>query len=228
MKRKTIQNVFSDISSLVFRALLSDPEKKWTLQGLSQNEVSLGLVSEVLNKAETLGYVERVSKGPASFTRLIRKDTLLKEWLNAYQFERNQQAYYLYTGKNFLKESHYYLDLKKITHAYTLYSASRLISPYVKDDRHFIYLDMDREKFPDVLKDLKTQLSLYQLVKGGNVCFVLPYYRNAVFKDLQKIKGYPVISNLQLYLDLMSFPPSGVEEAGHLADHFKRKGESFV
>ena len=49
-----------------------------------------------------------------------------------------------------------------------------------------------------------------------------------VFRDSKKLKGYRVVSDLQLYLDLMGFPPSGPEEADYLVSRFKKKGRSFV
>jgi len=223
-----VKNIFSDRSSLVLRALLREPEKRWTLTALAKEGVSLGLASDVLSKAEAQGYVERMAKGPESYSRLIRKDDLLNDWTKVYSFERNEQAYYLSTDKEFLKNCAHYLTRKNKAFVLTLYSASRLISPYVKDDRQFIYLDLGREDFYAFLKQAETQLNLYQLVQGGNICFVLPYYRNAVFKGSKKIRGYPVPSNLQLYLDLMSFPPTGSEEAQHLISHFKKKGQPFV
>lgn len=228
VRRRLVKNIFSDRSSLVLRALLREPEKKWTLPDLTKEGVSLGLASDVLSKAEVQGYIERAAKGPESYSRLIRKDDLLKDWLNAYSFEQNDQAYYLSTDKDFLKNCTQYLSQKKKAFALTLYSASRLISPYVKDDRHFIYLDLGREEVAAFLKQIETQLNLYKLVQGGNVCFVSPYYRSSVFKASKKIKRYPVVSNLQLYLDLMTFPPTGSEEAQHLILHFKKKGQSFV
>ena len=227
-KRRRVKNIFSDRSSLVLRALLREPDKKWTLLNLAKEGVSLGLASDVLSKAEAQGYVERVFKGPESYSRLIRKDDLLKDWLNTYSFERNDQTYYLSTDKNFLKNCARYLSQAKKAFALTLYSASRLLSPYVKDDRHFIYLDLGREEFPAFLKQIETQLNLYQLVQGGNVCFVLPFYRSSAFKESKEIKGYPIVSPLQLYLDLMTFPPTGSEEAQHLISNFKKKGHSFV
>ncbi len=228
IKRRLVKNIFSDRSSLVLRALLREPEKKWTLPDLVREGVSLGLASDVLSKAEAQGYVERVAKGPESYSRLIRKDDLLKNWLKAYSFERNDQVYFLSTDKDFLKSCAQYLSQKKKTFALTLYSASRLISPYVKDDRHFIYLDVGREEFPAFLRQLETQFNLYKLVQGGNVCFILPFYRSSVFKESQKIKGFPVVSHLQLYLALMTFPPTGAEEADHLIANSKKKGQSFV
>ena len=113
VKRRLIRNIFSDRSSLVLRALLREPEKEWTLPDLVKEGVSLGLASDVLSKAETRGYVERVAKGPESYSRLIRKEALLKDWVNAYSFEQNDHAYYLSTGKDFLKLCRPYLKKRK-------------------------------------------------------------------------------------------------------------------
>ena len=227
-KRRLIKNIFSDRSSLALRALLREPEKEWTLPDLTKEGVSMGLASDVLSKAEAHSYVERFAKGPESYSRLIRKDALLKDWINTYSFDQNEHVYYLNTSKDFLKNCRRYLKQKKISFVLTLHSASRLISPYVKDDRHFIYLDIQRDKFLLFLKDMETQLNLYKLVHGGNVCFAVPFYKSSVFRDSRMIKGFPVVSHLQLYLDLMTFPPTGPEEAGHLISSFKKKGQSFV
>jgi hypothetical protein len=223
-----IQNIFSDRSSLALRAFLREPEGEWTLGRLVEEGVSLGVSSEVLNRAEKLGYIERVRKGPQSYSRLIRKDVLLKDWLNAYQFERNQKTYYFYPKEDFLKTCVSVLRKKKVSYALTLFSASRLISPYVKDGRHFLYVDVNLKDAPSFFKELESEIGLYKLVKGGNVCFAVPYYSSSVFRDSQKIKGCSAVSNLQLYLDLMTFPPAGPEEANQLILHFKKKGISFV
>lgn len=228
-KPYSLGNLFSDRSSLVLRTLLRDAGKKWTVPELAKEGVSVGLAHAVLVKAEALGYVERILKGRGSYTRLIRKEELLKDWIRNYSFEKNPQAYYLTIDKDFLGNLKRYLDQKNIGYALTLYSASRLIaSPYVKDDRHFIYLDIGRGTIKSFLYELTTQLNLYEVVRRGNVCFAIPFYRSSVFKNVRLVKGFPVVSNLQLYLDLMSFPPTGAEEAQHLAAHFKKRNASFV
>ncbi|OGW84083.1 MAG: hypothetical protein A2987_05430 [Omnitrophica bacterium RIFCSPLOWO2_01_FULL_45_10] len=227
-RRRPVKNIFSDRSSLVLRALLREPEKKWTVPDLEKEGVSIGLASDVLSKAEAQGYVERILKGPDSYTRLIRKDTLLKDWIKAYSFEQNDHEFYLSTDQDFSQNCAQYLRRKKKAFAFTLYSASRLISPYVKDDRHFIYVDVGKGEFPHFLKEAETELNLYKLVQGGNVCFANPFYRGSVFKHSRAVKGFPIVSHLQLYLDLMTFPPTGAEEVAHLISIFKKKGQIFV
>ena len=227
-RRRLVKNIFSDRSSLVLRALLREPERDWTLPDLAKEGVSIGLASDVLSKAEAQGYVERVLKGPESYTRLIRKDALLKDWVKAYFFEQNDHEFYLSTDKDFSKTCAEYLRRIKKAFAFTLYSASRLISPYVKDDRHFIYVDIERNEFSHFLKEAEAKLNLYKLVHGGNVCFTVPFYRSSIFRDSRAVKSFPIVSHLQLYLDLTTFPPTGSEEAQHLISHFKKKGQIFV
>ena len=224
MTNQRVQNIFSDRSSLVLRRILEEPERKWTTLDFVPLGVSKGLASIVLARAEALGYIERISKGPESYSRLIRKEQLLKDWLNAYSFEKNFQTYYYYPKMDFLKVCTRYLESKKVPYALTLFSASRLNGIYVKDDRHFVYLDLERDQFFHFLKEMEIQTGLLKLVHGGNICFAVPFYRGSVFRDSKKSKGYRVVSDLQLYLDLMGFPPSGPEEADHLIPYFKKKG----
>jgi hypothetical protein len=227
MPKQLIQNIFSDRSSLVLRKLLEKPDQKWTTLDFVPLGVSKGLASEVLTRAEALGYVERIRKGPESYTRLIRKEKLLKDWQANYSFEKNVQTYYYYPRSDFWTVASKYLKGKKIQYALTLFSASRLIQPYVKETREFVYLGLARGEFHSFLKEMEIQIGLLKLVAGGNVCFAMSYYRSSVFQDAQKRKGFPVVSDLQLYLDLMGFPPSGPEEAEHLLPYFKKKGISI-
>src|SRR3989338_10044481 len=127
MPQPPVQDIFSNRSSLVFRRILEKPERKWTTLDFVPLGVSKGLASEVLARAEAWGYVERVRKGPESYTRLIRKEKLLKDWAANYSFEKNLQAYYYYPKSNFLKVVARYLEGKKVRYALTLFSASRLI-----------------------------------------------------------------------------------------------------
>jgi hypothetical protein len=228
MPRQIVQNIFSDRSSLILRAMLEEPNRKWTTVDFSKRGVSKGLASEVLARAESLGYVERIRKGPESYTRLIRKEKLLKDWTNQYGFEKNPQTFYFFPKPDFLKSCIRYLENKKISYALTLFSASRLMETYVKDERHFLYLDLERDHFFQFLKEMELHTGLLKLVRGGNICFAIPFYRSSVFRDSKKIKGYCAVSDLQLYLDLMGFPPVGPEEADHLISSFKKEGEAFV
>ncbi|MEW6516735.1 MAG: type IV toxin-antitoxin system AbiEi family antitoxin [candidate division FCPU426 bacterium] len=225
LMRRQLQNIFSDCSSLILRALFREPQRHWRIPELARLGVSFGMASIVLNRAESLGYVERVRTGPGSYSRLADREHLLEDWTRHYSFERNWHAYYYYPRKDFLPRLREVLERRNLRYALTLFSASRLISPYVKDDRHFVYLDITPQQAKAVFRELEADLGLMRLVRGGNICLAIPFYHHSVFKTLRHAKGYPVVSNLQLYLDLMGFAPSGPEEAKHLLSHWKKQEE---
>lgn len=228
MGTQTIQNIFGDKASLVLRAFLREPAKRWVIPELRREGISIGLASGVLNRAETLGYIHRERKGPESYSQMVRRELLLKEWCQAYRFDRNVQAYYFYPGQDFLKVFARRFAQDGVEYALTLFSASRLISPYVKDDRHFVYLSKRGEAFWEYLAQLEREQLIYKLARGGNVCFASPFYRSSVFRDSRRVRGYRLVSNLQLYLDLMSFSPSGPEEAKHLEGFLRRRSKALV
>ncbi len=225
---RPVQNIFSDRASLVLRAFLRQPEKKWVIPDFCREGLSAGLASGVLNRAEALGYIHRSRRGRESHSRLVRKELLLKDWCQAYRFDRNVTATYFYPGEDFLKRVVRRLAQDKVEYALTLFSASRLISPYVKDARHFVYLNRRGEAFWRCLDQMEREQLIYKLARGGNVWFISPFYRSCVFRDSRTLKGCRAVSNLQLYLDLIGFPPTGPEEARHLEEFFKKRGEPFV
>jgi hypothetical protein len=226
--RRQLQTLFADRSSLVLRALLREPERRWTIPDLAREGVSFGLASLVLNRAEAQGLVARVRLGPNSYSRLSDPVRLLRAWTGAYGFDRNPQVIYHYPGRDLPRRLREVLGARRVRYALTLFSASRLISPYVKDDREAVYLDVAPDRAAALLRELESELGLLRLARGGNLCFALPYYRQAVFRTLHPVHGQPVVSDLQLYLDLMGFPPSGPEEAAHLLEVWRRKGEPFA
>jgi hypothetical protein len=228
LKRRQLQNIFSDKASLILRALLKEPERQWTVPDLAALGVSFGMASIVLNQAERLGYVERLRIGPGSYSRLLDRDALLRDWMYNYSFDRNLYTYYYYPGHDFLERCTAYLKENGTDYSLTLFSASRLLAPYVRDERDFMYLDLHPDEARGFLRRLETALELKVLAKGGNLCFALPFYKSSVFSQTQEAKGFKLVSNLQLYLDLMGFPPGGPEEADFFKKMLAEKGESLA
>ena len=229
LKRRQLQNIYSDKSSLILRAMLKDPKRKWKIPDFQKIGVSFGLTNLVLNRAESLGFVNRVRIGPGSYSVLSNKrEELLNDWINNYSFSKNLHTYYYSHDKNILKECKKYFEEKNIEYSLTLYSASRLISPYVKDERSFIYVGIKPEEAEQFLNNIVSRYDLKKLIKGGNLCFAIPFYGSSVFKESRKVKGFNLVSNLQLYLDLVGFPPTGIEEALQLKEYWQKAGEEIA
>jgi len=105
-----------------------------------------------------------------------------------------------------------------------LLTGANFITSFVRTEEIFIYMNLkSREK--DIL-DIRQKLGLKELVSGRNIHLIHPFYKNSVFFNTQKIKGYTVVSNLQLYLDLYNFQSRGREQAEYLRNSLEEKGRN--
>ncbi|MFA7575413.1 MAG: hypothetical protein WCY14_07980 [Arcobacteraceae bacterium] len=220
-KRKKLKNIFADKASIVLRIMLQNPEKKWVVRDFSSRTLlSIGMAQEVLQSMEINGYIERVKKGPKSFTVLTNPEKLITDWIKWYQFEKNGVESYYSPDKNILKKIK--SVLKEQEYALTLHPGANLITSFVRTTDIYLYIKTKSWK-KDILK-IRQDLGLKELVQGGNIHFVDPFYRNSIFNEIQKIGGYSVASNLQLYLDLYNFQPRGREHAEYLKNLLLTKG----
>jgi hypothetical protein len=217
-----IKNVFADKATLVARKMLINPKKKWVVRNFTgQGQLSLGMAQEVLDTMEKRGYVERIKKGPRSYTVLTNKENLIADWLKAYQFDLNKIYTYYTPDRDILKRIKEHL--KDDQYALTMHTGANLITTFVKTEDVSFYLhSSDRNK--DILA-LRQKLGLKELVRGGNIHIIKPFYKTTVFLNKQKIKGLNVVSNLQLYLDLYNFQPRGREHAEYFKKLLEEKGK---
>ena len=223
-KNYKMKNIFADKASLVLRKMLQNPERKWVVRDFTgPGGVSLGMSQEVLKAMEKKGYIERVKKGPNSYTILTNKEKLISDWLEEYSFDQNVFDTYYSANKNILNK--FRKVLKESQYALTLHTGANLMTSFVKTEEIFIYINLKDWK-KDIL-DIRQKLDLKELVRGGNIHLIHPFYKNSVFFNTQKIKGYTVVSNLQLYLDLYNFQPRGREQAEYLKNLLEEKGRKL-
>lgn len=223
-KNYRMKNIFADKASLVLRKMLKDPEKRWVVRDFTgPGGISLGMSQEVLETMDKKGYVERIKKGRDSYTILTDKDQLISDWLKEYHFNLNTIDTYYSSDKNILKK--FKRILKEAQYALTLHAGANLITSFVKTEDIFIYINSKDWK-KDVL-DIRQKLELKELVRGGTIHLIHPFYKNSVFFNTQKIKSYTVVSNLQLYLDLYNFQPRGREQAEYLRNLLEEKGRNL-
>ena len=223
MKRQPSQkNIFADKATLILRKMLREPERQWVVRDFNGPQgVSLGLAQQVLETMACRGYAERIKKGPDSYTLLSDPEGLVKAWTNAYKFELNEVYTYYTHDEQILKKIK--LALKDRAYALTLHTGANLVTSYVKTDHVHIYLNTDHwEK--DILF-VRQQLDLKELVQGGNIHFIRPLYKTSAFDGKRMIEGSPVVSDLQLFLDLYHFQPRGREHAEFLKEQVERKGK---
>ena len=223
-KNYKIKNIFTDKASLVLKEMLKDPERRWVVRDFTgPGGVSLGMSQEILKAMEKKGYIERVKKGPNSYTILTNKEKLISDWLKEYRFDLNIIDTYYSANKNILNK--FKKVLKENQYALTLHTGANLLTSFVRTEEIFIYMNFKNwEK--DIL-EIRQKLDLKELVRGGNIHLIYPFYKNSVFFNTQKLKGYTVVSNLQLYLDLYNFQPRGREQAEYLRNLLEEKGRNL-
>ena len=224
-------SIFTDKTTLILRQMLENPKKQWVIHDFSQRDephlrVGQGRVAQVLNEMERLGYIERIKKGAYSNAVLSRPDRLLADWGRHYSFSQNEIHSYYSHDKTVGKIIHDYFQKRKILYGFTLHYGANLITRFVHTDDIHCYVQ--REVFQSVINDMQQKLDLKQLVSGGNVHFVIPCYAKSVFYSLRRIRGYSVVSNIQLYLDLLQYYPRGKEHAEYLMRVLQNKGEPIV
>ncbi|MBU4311334.1 MAG: hypothetical protein KJ706_01285 [Candidatus Omnitrophica bacterium] len=223
-RNQKMKNIFSDKATIIPRKILQDPKRDWVVRDFTGPQgVSLGMAQSVLEAMAKKGYVERVKKGPDSYTVLTNKDTLITDWMKEYEFELNTIDSYYSPDKKVLESIKDVLRQEQ--YALTLHTGANLLTSFVKTDETYLYLklaDWDKE-----ILDLRQKLELKELVRGGNFHIIRPYYKNSVFFNRQKIKGFAVVSNLQLYLDLYHFQPRGREHAEYLVKLLEERGKSL-
>jgi len=218
------KNIFADKATLILRSMIKQPDKKWVVRDFVDSQpISLGMASEVLLALETAGYVEREKKGAFSYTILSNKNKLIQDWAKFYDFSLNTVKLF-YTPKLKLNAVKDFFKQRNIEDRYalTLHTGANFTTSYVKTEN--IYLYIDKSISDTVFLDFIQQLNLKQLVHGGNIYLATPYYKASVFHGSRKIRGFTIVSNLQLYLDLYHFQPRGAEHAEFLKEYLEQKG----
>ena len=222
------RSLFRDKSSLILREMLHHPDRKWKVRDFVEKcKISAGLTSRTLSFLDELSFVERVNQGRMGYTRLIKKKELLELWVKNYDFSLNKVYSFYSPDEKILEKKRDYLEEKNLHEFYalTLHTGANLITSYMFIEDIYIYLN--HPSFHKVISEMQDRILLKQLIKGGNVHFIRPYYRNSVFHNIQKIATYKVISNLQLYLDLYNFAPRGREHSEYLKNMLERRGEAI-
>jgi len=221
--------LLSDKATMIVQAMLSQPGRKWVARDF-EKEFGAGRAraAVVLSELRAKGFVGGVRSGRLAYSVLQNKEELIEEWLKLYKFERNESYLYYSARKNVLSRLKSYFASKnqEQTYALTLHTGANLITHYVNTPTMYCYLPA--KDFKNASLDLRQALDLKELKRGGNFCVIKPYYKTAVFLNTQKIKGYSVVSDLQLYLDLYHFPQRGKDHAEYLLKTLKEEGKSIV
>ncbi|GAB4252814.1 MAG: hypothetical protein Kow00129_13690 [Thermoleophilia bacterium] len=209
-ERRRSRSPFSDKASLVIRALIASGSGRGVRAIAEQAGLSPGYVSKIVQELEERRYVARREEGLA----LQNTQELLQDWASAYR-------------KHWIERRGYFVAVASVRavmdamrtaplteeYALALQAGASLVAPYADFDVVDVYV-----KSIDAAEALASQLEAREVERGANLRLSVPYYRVSAFFDTQKAAGLPVVSDLQLYLDLYDYPLRGREQAEHILE----------
>lgn len=172
-------------------------------------KLTSGMAKRLLIRLEKSGYLT-IKRG----IKLTNPIKLMKAWGYTYSLREIEHSEFISA------ERPQYIILKianwarkeKMSYAFTLFSATEQISPYVAPSTTHVYI-------------LKSDLPIWQIFfreekilpaeKEGNVVCLL--VEEDYFKNVEEVRGTNIVSLPQLYADLMSFGGRGEEAAQELS-----------
>jgi len=206
---RDLRTIFSPGASRIIRVLLVDPYMAWKVEKLSKEAgVSIGLVAKV---KKILLDREWATEKNVGFV-LTKPQEVIQEWASQYNYKRNsvKDFYSLKDESTIEQELFKYCAKKNIQFALTLFSGASRVAPYTKFKRVFAYVETG-------LDDVQNALGLRTVTTGPNVTLLEPYDKG-IFYNIAYYNQIPVVSPIQLYLDLKSFKGRGEDAAQFLFD----------
>ena len=222
-------NPFSDAASVVLRLLLTDPDRAWRIQDLaSAGKMNPGWVATVARAIESRGYATRSQRGSGRESDLQIADPVaaLQDWTDVYTWRANHMTSY-----NVPLEYHELTQrigalIKDIAArgssvgfpaALTLHSGADLYAAHVQHEQLHVYVQA--HAFTELDERIRVNFHGTAADHGGsgNLHLLQPYYRRSAFVGASVRNDLPVVSPVQLYLDLVNYPVRGKEAADVLA-----------
>lgn len=200
---------FSLKSSRLLRTLLSHPDRDWSQAELIEStRISGGLASRIVNAMHNEGFLSKLStvrsRNPARYT-VKESDRLLALWQQKDVWKKRVhiQEYSVLRG-----------DLEEVARtvqdglgeenlAFTQWFAANLRYPYTTPPVVSAYVR--KERLPEIKFGRKVAV-------GGNLWLLYPE-DEGVFFETRKVNGYRLVTDIQIYLDLLQVGQRGPEQA---------------
>lgn len=222
---RKVSNIFEPKATRVLRALLTNPQRNWSIRGLAEEvRISAGYAHAVVSTLIDLGYVTRTETYKI---KAVNPTVLLRRWAAYHQYDKVNTFLDYYTFEREIERFIRQLSaINNDSYALTALAGAFLIAPHVRPVDVHMYVH-DKKEATAMAK----ALNLQPIQKGGNVKFVIPY-DEGVFYGRQKVtagasdqvvSGVNVVSDVQLFVDLYNYPARGLEAAEHLYERIVEK-----
>jgi len=197
-------NPWSLKGSRLARALLAFPRRLWRQTELAEfTGLSQGLLSRLLKQAGTEGWVA----GSRGDWRVTNADGLLDAWKEAdiWQKRVTVRQYSALEGDS-TKLATRTLDRVTGTVAFTQWFAAGLRFPYADVPIVSAYV----AETPGM--DLVKTLGIREVSSGGKLWLITPK-DDGVFHAIRRVDGFPIVCDVQIYLDLLQVGLRGPDQA---------------
>lgn len=208
-ERKEVKSLFAPKACRVLRVQLKGPLRSWkTVELANESQVSTGWVSAVRQQLVAREWAVSDSSG----FRVSNPNAVLDAWVAADQWKARtdiQEYSLLLTDPTEVAKSlrGFFGDRR---HAFTQWFAGWLRHPYTVPQIVTAYVD----DFPDQ-KAIEARLLARRVEDGGRLWLVKPS-DSGVFLRSQTAQEFTLVSDVQIYLDLLAAGRRGDEQAAEL------------
>lgn len=216
-EQRGLRSILAPKATRVLRALLLAPNQPTTISRLAStcgmSPAGVYLVAELL---EAKGYVAREKDRSI---RLQDPGRLLRDWAENWSIERNKVSRYFSFGrdsKDLISAIAKACQEQGIEYALTGIAGAYLVAPFVRTDEVWAYVRAGADR-------LVRALDLRPVSSGANLVLLEPY-DPGVFNGARELEGARVVSDIQLYVDLLKFPGRGKEQAERLLEKARLPG----
>ncbi|MBV9107917.1 MAG: hypothetical protein JO306_00745 [Gemmatimonadetes bacterium] len=208
---------FSDRASMVLRTLIhGGTERVWGVRELANaSRVSAATVTRTVRSLRQRNLVDTHRHGRSLDVSLPDAYALFEAWTAAYDWTRNASlAVNAPMGDplRFLRRVREDFSTRRM--ALTLQAGAAIVAPHAAWERAHVYLDVDDAA--DLVALAHAQG--WTPAEDGRLVLLKPYYRDAVWRGVRTLDELPVVTDLQLALDLWRYPLRGREQAEHLIE----------
>lgn len=217
---RKVRNIFEARASRVLRCLLTNPGEAWSIRGMAREvQVSVGYTHAVTASLLDLGYVVR---NDLNFIEVIDPIRLLERWASYHQYVHENRFLEYYTFDREIEGIIGKLQKATSDYALTTLAGAYLVSPYVRPTVLELYVKDENQA-----EHIVDNLQLRPTPRDGNVRLVLPY-DDGVFYKTQTLGDVKIVSDVQLYVDLVNYPSRGEEAAQKILDTIREKWSSSL
>jgi hypothetical protein len=210
-------NPFSKKASLVLRQFFESPATGTSVSAIARaTGIAIGWAWDVAEELSERGYIA----GEGDQLRLADAASVLAHWCNTYSWKKSVRRNFVvpYTKPELEQSLVEAWTPSSLPWALTLLSgADRRIGHVLHDNSTVLYALPGRPAELDALLATVHAREVAAPVPGTHtLCVLEPYYGPSALFGMAIRDGLPVVSDLQLFLDLAHYPVRGVEAAVHL------------